>query len=1254
MKTRSFVLGLIFILPLLAAAENISSNANWVGTTPVVEGTTWSCQILSSDASGTRLLLECPGFYMQTVQQNGAERTGVFLPDAGVSTVSGMPSLPAIGQLLAIPDDRQPEVIIHEVAYQRFQCADLVLNSSPDGSFSDFADFADSGGLYPDQWAAVQEPGIMKDYRVVPLNLYPVRYDFKQKELMLATRLEVEVRTVSASNVNVKTHHKRVSEAFEQLYQSTLENRSSFNTAAPLVSEGPRGGYVIIIEDDFLANLFLQSFALWKEQLGYQVSIIPLSQAGSTTDEIKETIMSEYYGGNVPLDYILLIGDVTGALTIPAFTIIKPTGGEQDVTDHPYTCLEGNDYFPDVMIGRLSVSDDFELATALKKNIDYQQNPYISEPDWFEHALVVAGNYTDTGIAPITPVWTSIWLQEKLLEHGYTQVDTILYWGETNPGWWGPYPGTDLIAASINDGVSLVAYRGWADESGWQFPVFYVEDVNALTNGSKLPVVVSIVCETGNFGDIVDPCFGEAWVRCGSPNSPQGGVAFFGPSDLHTNTKWNNAMYAGFFEGMLEENLYRIGQAGTRAKFELYYGFPDNTGVGDFAEFYFHVYNVLGDPELPMWWDVPADISVDVPAEIQPGQQVITATVTNANGGPLGGAYVAFYKEGEVLAGGVAFGDGTVSVEIEPLTEGEVTVTASKQNCKPKQVTISVQIGDFPVGIAEVTVAGDGIASAGETIDLYVTLSNYGTTSVTGVEANLSAADPNVTVLTAYDPVGTIYSSGEEDALFEVEVDNTCPEGHLVEFTLDLNDGAAHNSEIKFLLSIGGLQFIPGGYTIESGSLEPGNTANLLVSINNAGTLTAQGISGTLSCADGAVTVTTSQADFPLLLPGATGTSSTPFVVEVDPTAAVGRQVIFDLEISTLSGYTASISFPAQLGELSSSDPLGPDSYGYYAYDDTDVNYDEAPVFDWVELDPDYGGSYDDHFSMGDDVSETIELPFEFSYYGNSYDSLTVCSNGWVSMGTTWMANFRNWNLPSALGPGALIAAFWDDLKADTTGGDSAINVYTWYDNAEDRFIVEWSHSVNRYHYEDPALWEEETFEIILYDPSAYPTSSNDGEILFQYLVVNDVDENNNFATVGIEDEGHNRGLQYAYSNEYPSSSAVLEDGRAIKITTSPPDQFGDVPDGAGGEIDEAKFFAPSPNPANPSTSLRFVIPHDGYISMILYNAMGQRVATLFDGDMAAGMHRLDVDGTSLASGIYFAVLRFEDVLLNQKVLILK
>src|SRR5438876_5376778 len=60
------------------------------------------------------------------------------------------------------------------------------------------------------------------------------------------------------------------------------------------------------------------------------------------------------------------------------------------------------------------------------------------------------------------------------------------------------------------------------------------------------------------------------------------------------------------------------------------------------------------------------------------------------------------------------------------------------------------------------------------------------------------------------------------------------------------------------------------------------------------------------------------------------------------------------------------------------------------------------------------------------------------------------------------------------------------------------------------------------------------------------------------------------------------------------------------------------------------------PNPFNPATTVKYQIPKQAYVSLKLYDALGRETAVLFEGEQAAGYYRAVVDGTNLASGLYF------------------
>jgi hypothetical protein len=220
--------------------------------------------------------------------------------------------------------------------------------------------------------------------------------------------------------------------------------------------------------------------------------------------------------------------------------------------------------------------------------------------------------------------------------------------------------------------------------------------------------------------------------------------------------------------------------------------------------------------------------------------------------------------------------------------------------------------------------------------------------------------------------------------------------------------------------------------------------------------------------------------------------------------------------------------------------PSGPDNYGYYAIDSHDI--ENAPTYNWVEIDPDSGGQGTVVYLI-DDQTVQIPLPFAFTYYGDSYDTLSICSNGWVACGYTTVTDYSNSTIPDVDGPPAMIAPFWEDLlPASPTHPPTEEGVIAyWYDQTNSRFVIEYDH-VQQY----LPVTAIETFEIILHDPNAYPTITGDGEIVFQYRVVGDPTE----STTGIENFEQTDGLCLLFNNAYDQHIWHLEPGLAIRFTT--------------------------------------------------------------------------------------------------------
>ncbi|MBN1327280.1 MAG: hypothetical protein JW996_04960, partial [Candidatus Cloacimonetes bacterium] len=361
------------------------------------------------------------------------------------------------------------------------------------------------------------------------------------------------------------------------------------------------------------------------------------------------------------------------------------------------------------------------------------------------------------------------------------------------------------------------------------------------------------------------------------------------------------------------------------------------------------------------------------------------------------------------------------------------------------------------------------------------------------------------------------------------------------------------------------------------GMLIPGEIADLRVTITNLGTVSAPQVFANLSCSNPEINITDNNAYFGNVNPGSQATCSTnSFSLEVGDQIIYGSQIPVELNLYNSQGYDHTINFFLQIGEVRVTDPLGSDNYGYYIYDNGDAQYSLAPVYQWIEIDPYLGGggtalNFSDN---GDEtgVVETVTVPFNIRFYGQRYNEVSICSNGWLAPGETDINSAMNWSIPGPNGPSPMIAPFWDDLIM------SSGHVCYQYRSDLHAFIVEWSNLKNEYN-----TSYTETFQVIIYDPAYYPTPTGDSEIKIQYKEINNIDVgvypapgmthvyHGQYATVGIEDHTGLDGLEYTFNNTYPTAAKELENQMALFITT----RFGTItgPPEADLEISDLDFI---------------------------------------------------------------------------------
>jgi hypothetical protein len=78
------------------------------------------------------------------------------------------------------------------------------------------------------------------------------------------------------------------------------------------------------------------------------------------------------------------------------------------------------------------------------------------------------------------------------------------------------------------------------------------------------------------------------------------------------------------------------------------------------------------------------------------------------------------------------------------------------------------------------------------------------------------------------------------------------------------------------------------------------------------------------------------------------------------------------------------------------------------------------------------------------------------------------------------------------------------------------------------------------------------------------------------------------------------------------------------------------------------------PNPFNPTTTIRFALPQRSHVTLTVFNTLGQQVATLIHEIQEPGEHSVRLDGSRLASGVYFYRLQAGEYVASKRLVLVR
>jgi len=866
------------------------------------------------------------------------------------------------------------------------------------------------------------------------------------------------------------------SPAFSNIYESLITNFSMYRDPA-MAPANPR---ILLIHGNSTDTVFLtklSEFVKWKRQKGFEVNVAGTALIGSTSNTgIKNYIQNQYDNLSTRPDFIILMGDTDGSFPIPAWT--ENMSSYAGCGDYPYTHLAGSDLLGDVFIGRISATNVGELDVIINKIYTVEKNINTAglAASWLNKILLI-GDPTHSGIST---QYVNKYIKELALVHNpsYTFIENY----STGFG--------TTMNSGITQGVGFFNYRGYINMSSWS------PSASNLTNGYKLNHATILTCDTGTYANGTSTT--ETLLRLGTSAVPAGSVTAIGMATSGTHTMFNNCLNAGIYDGIFTHGMRTMGEASLNGKLYIkqIYGATHDTQ----ANYFSHWCNLMGDPTVEVFTGIPKTLSMIAPQALPLGTNVLDIQVLDALGSPVENVCVTAYSSSfdAVIGKGFTNNMGFATLNFSGGLQNQVILTASAHECKPVQQTLSVDNNGSLVYYSKQIIDngtlgsignGDSFANAGETIAINVELKNTTANPIADMTAIISCDDPYINIISNQIGFSTM-NAGQVmfgNAPFLISPTNNIPPEHDVRFTMQVTDGMNATYSVVFHVATYNARLLVDNYVVTGGAdstLDPGESGSLQVWLKNSSVSMVFDLNAELTSLNDLLVVNDSTSYIGAISAGMIGVSVDGFELFARVQLIPGMQIPMRLRVFNDVGFEQYVDFNISIGRVFSYTPLGPDAYGYFIYDNTDTAYADCPNYEWIEITPALGGSgtlingFNDAGDTSDEGDQNsaitlkvLDLPFPFSFYGETYNQITVCVNGFIAMGVTGNGEFRNYHLPGGYGPSPMIAAFWDDLILISDAG-----IYQYYDSASHSYIIQYNKMRNGYN-----RTSLETFQIIFH-----------------------------------------------------------------------------------------------------------------------------------------------------------------------------
>lgn len=575
-------------------------------------------KVIKSDANSVTLEYTLSGFGTQTTPINGANYSKFFADDCVPVLNAGFPQVLRSSVSLALPKNAvaKTEIISFDyVDMQNIQSApskgSLTRNIDPQTVPYVFGSVYQKNEFYPKSPTELNPVYNLRGQNGVPLSVFPVQVNPVTKTVRVYNKLVIKVTYVSAKGAKVNlTLPEFTSNEEKELFSNRFIN-IDHNISTAKVAYTPMnefGSMLVICHPGFTNNI--QPLVDWKNQKGIKTTLVSSATTGTTAGQVQAYIQS-YYASNPNLLYVLLVGDHEQINSYNAGT----TGSETKWSDISYGFLSGNDYYPEIMVGRFSSSTSTDINVMVNRTLEYEKNP--SSGTWYTTGIGIGSNQGygigDDG----EPDWMHVRnIGNKLLGATYSQFKE--FYDSTHGGTDAPGdPNSTMVGTAVNTGASIFIYCGHGAQNVCVTSNYSSTDIVNATNYGKYPFSIQVACNNGTF--IGGTCLSEAFLRATGSGTlgPKGAIGSVGSSILMA---WAEPMQTEDEIGDLISNQfannkkYTLGGLFYCGQMSMLDDYPTTTG-----QEVMETWVMFGDPSCLFRSAVPTNITASHNSCIIPG-----------------------------------------------------------------------------------------------------------------------------------------------------------------------------------------------------------------------------------------------------------------------------------------------------------------------------------------------------------------------------------------------------------------------------------------------------------------------------------------------------------------------------------------------------------------------------------------------------------------------------------------------------------